>query len=172
MWWLQEIPFFKSYLVNILEALSYVKGSLILPLVWNSNDLFTRILYYYWIVFWMILYNFIVLTNVTFSTISETWFHFSTNSNSLRFLEIVFTFSKISGICFHLSKISGTCFYHFKITISLRFWCDPFSSMALHSMMVHTNTNDSFIQKDTKNFFGGSKQINCVFTVQSPNSEG
>ena len=73
----------------------------------------------------MILYNFILLTNVTFSTISETWFHFSTNSISLRFLEIVFTFSKISGICFHLSKISGTCFHLSKITISLRFWCDP-----------------------------------------------
>jgi hypothetical protein len=29
--------------------------------------------------------------------------------------------------------------------------------------MVHTNTNDSFIQKDTKTFSGGSKQINCVF---------
>ena len=65
------------------------------------------------------------LLNDFFSTISETWFHFSTNSISLQFLKIVFTFSTISETCFHLSTISETYFHLSTISISLRFWCDP-----------------------------------------------
>ena len=64
-------------------------------------------------------------TNVFFSTISETWFHFSTNSISLQFLKIVFTFSTIFETCFHLFTISETYFHLSTISISLRFWCDP-----------------------------------------------
>ena len=64
-------------------------------------------------------------TNIFFSTISETWFHFSTNSISLQFLKIVFIFSTISETCFHLSTISETYFHLSTISISLQFWCDP-----------------------------------------------